>query len=944
MSSKGGHILPTGTVTLLFTDIEGSTPLWEQMPAEMQQAVAQHHAILQKVIEANHGQVFQILGDAFQAAFSLAIDGVSAAIQAQKELQSAAWGSTGPLRVRMGLHTGPLELSVIPNQAGVREYAVCHTLNRAARVMSAGYGGQILVSDVTKALVERELPEWASLRDLGEHQLKGMCKLEHLYQVVAAGLPTEFPALPTGVAQLHNLPAELTSFIGRERELAELKQLLLSPGTRLVTVTGPGGIGKTRLSLKVAEQMVDTYGDGVWFIELVSLSDPGLVSQAVAQVLRVREVPGLPLLQTLSEHLHNKQILLILDNCEHLSEAVADFAGDILRACPRVQIMSTSREILRLQGEVVYPCPPLLPADQKITSAQSSADRYVELASNAAIRLFAERAASSNPLFRLTPKNSVSIDSICRQLDGIPLAIELAAARVRLLSVEQISRRLGDAFQLLTEGSKSKVPHHQTLKALIDWSYNLLASPEKTMLLRLSVFSGGWDLEAAEAIVSGEEIEQNQVMDLMTRLIDKSLITLEASEFGDNRYRMLETIRQYASEKLIDLDWHLLLRKRHLKYYTDLTEAAAPQLWEKDQAMWIQRLTIENDNIRSALHWSLKRQDVSDEEVELGVRMATSLWYYWYLFGVVKESCDWLTIALDSYPRADQRRARLLCADGTFAWQLGDLPKASERLRESLELFHKLEDKPGLAEATHLYGHIIIEQQNFTEAERLFKESLAIYESLNNTGIRIALIGDLGVIACYQGDLDRAQKYYQQCLSLSIQNNLRDNEAQSYLRLGDIYRLEGDYDTADRHYQKSLAINRELNISREIACLLHRLGYIAVHRGDPDQAQALFLESLAIQGEVSNQQGMAECLGGLASVKVMRHEDESAAMLFGAASEILNRTGLPLGPADLAEWQRDEMVARQRCDPQRFQQAWSTGVANSVEGMVAGLLAPGTSS
>ncbi len=906
----------------------------------MKYAVEQHHAILRKNIEASGGQVFQILGDAFQAAFCLATDGLRAAIQAQRELQTVAWGATGPLRVRMGLHTGPLELNPIPNPAGIREYAVCHTLNRAARVMSAGYGGQILVSQETKTLLERELPEGVRLLDLGEHELKGMRRPEHLFQVVASGLPNDFPALPTGIAHPHNLPVELTSFVGREHEIRELMEILVQPNTRLVTICGFGGIGKTRLSLRVARAMIEAYVDGVWLVELVALSDPALVPQAVAHALRLRELPGQPVMEILLEQLSKKQLLLVLDNCEHLRQAVAGLAASLLPGCPHVQILATSREILDVEGELLYRCPSLLPPDVPVARLNSSSSAVAEITVSPAVRLFSERAAATYPGFRLNKSNAAAINNICQQLEGIPLAIELAAARVRALSVEQIASRLNDSFQLLTSGSSSKIPHHLTLKSLIDWSFNLLSQGEKSALLRLSVFAGGWDLDVAEAIVAGDNIERNQVLDLITKLLDKSLVTMEAKDESENRYQMLETIRQYAYDQLIQSGEQLTVHKRHLEYFTNMAEAAAKELWEKDQAKWFERLKNENDNFRNALHWALKRDNTSDNEIELGTRMATALWYFWYLFGVVKEATSWLAFALDKYSHANHIRARLLTAEATFAWQLGNLTKAASRLREALDLFKRLEDTPGLAEATHIYGHIISDQQNFTEASRHYKESLAIYEKLDNTGVRIALIGDLGVIACHQGDLNSARKYYEQCLALSIQNNLRDNEAQSYLRIGDLNRLEGDYETADKNYQKSLEINRELKITREIACLLHKLGFIALYRDDMNQAQSLFIESLAIQDEVSNQQGIAECLAGLASVKIKQGEDEAAATLFGAADKILKRTGLPLAPADLSEWARDEQVARSRSNSERFEQAWSMGCDKSVDDLVATILSP----
>jgi predicted ATPase/class 3 adenylate cyclase len=932
-------LLPTGTVTLLFTDIEGSMPLWEHMPDDMRVAVAQHHAILQTAVESNGGQVFQILGDAFQAAFRLAIDGLNAAIQAQRELQSTTWGKTGPLKVRMGLHTGPLDLDPHLGPAGVREYAVCHTLNRASRVMSASYGGQILVSQETQSLLVHDLPEGMSLRDMGYHQLKGMRTLEHLYQVVVVGLPQEFPALATDVEHPHNLPVEMTSFVGRESEILALKGMLSDSSTHLVTIIGAGGMGKTRLALKVAEELMDKYEDGIWLIELTALSNPALVPQVVAQTLNIRELPNRPIIGLLEEHLLKKHMLLVLDNCEHLILATMELSNRLLHTCPHLQIIATSRELLGVEGEKPFQCPSLSSQEKNLATVKTSQIPMTSMETSAAVKLFADRASVVSPSFRLNENNIPLIYEICQRVDGIPLAIELAAARVRMLSVDQIAVRLDDVFQLLVGGSRSSVPHHQTLKALIDWSYDLLTPAEKTLLVRLSVFSGGWDLQAAEAIGSGDEIDTSQVLDLMTQLKDKSLILIEAVNSGENRYRMLETLRQYASKRLLEVEEYPSVNRRHLEYYSYLAEQAAPHLWEKDQPAWIQRLTIENDNLRGALRWAFDREQALDEEVESGARMAAALWNFWYAIGTIKEGANWLAIAVRHSTKPNQTRGRLLAAVGTCDWQLGNLSGAADYLKEALDLFSVIVDPAGLAEATHMYGHIVFDRQDYAEAGRLFKQSLTMYDELGDTNIRVALISDLGLVASHQGDLHLARDYYKKSLKLSLDNGLRDNQAQSYLRLGDLARLEGDYDTASEMYQQSLNINRDLNISREIACSLYKLGHIALHRGELNQAQTFFGESLALQQEVSNQQGIAECLAGFGSLKEMGNEDEPAAFYFGAARAILNHTGLPISPADRLEWERAEKSARSRCDPRRFNQAYKQGVEAKADELVAALLA-----
>ncbi len=506
---------PYGTVTFLFADIEGSTPLWERLPDEMRTAVAQYRTILRQAIEANDGHEFQIFGDSFQAAFCLASDGLCAALAAQRALRDAHWGPTGLLKVRMGLHTGP----AVIDPSGEAPYAVSHTLNRSARVMSAGCGGQILLSQESADLVERELSPGVSLRDLGQHQLKGMNRPEQLYQVVVADLPQAFPPLTTGITRPNNLPANLTSFIGREQEIIEVCQRVRN--SRLVTLTGAGGTGKTRLALRVAEEMLEGFLDGIWFVELAPVTDPELLGQTVAYTLGLQNTTESSYQAILDSYLRSRRLLLILDNCEHLLEACARLAHHLLQYCSQLTLLATSRQTLGVSGEIAYYVPSLVALDPS--------DRFSteELAQTESVRLFTERAAAVLPGVKLSDETLVAAARICRRLDGIPLAIELAAARVKVLSVEQIAARLDDRFRLLTGGSRADLPRHQTLRASIDWSYNLLPEPQRLLLQRLSVFAGGWTLPAAEATCAGEGLEEWEILDGLTGLVEKSLVVAD---------------------------------------------------------------------------------------------------------------------------------------------------------------------------------------------------------------------------------------------------------------------------------------------------------------------------------------------------------------------------------------------------------------------------------
>src|SRR5215212_6460390 len=529
---------PTGTVTFLFTDIQGSTRLAQEHPADMPGLLARHNAILNGSIETFHGFVFRTVGDSFSAAFDTAGAALSAALEAQRRLQHESW-SPAPVRVRMGIHTGSaaaVQAKDDPQGQGAW-YEGYATLALTQRIMSVGHGGQILLSQTTHDLVKDRLPDGTELRDMGERRLKDIVHVEHIYQVVAADLLSEFPPLTTLETIQHNLPAQLTSFIGREQEIAEARAVLAS--TRILTFIGPGGTGKTRLSLQVAAEQISEFKDGVWLIELAQLADPNYVLSTVASTFHLRELQGVPLLDTVTDYLRGKELLLVLDNCEHLIETCARLSEHFLQACPKMKIIASSREALGIPGETVYRVPSLsLP--QGPEGVHDAGDLTQDLMHYEATRLFSERASKANPQFALTKDNAPYVTQVCRQLDGIPLAIELAAARVKLFTPRQIAERLHDRFKLLTGGSRTALPRQQTLRALIDWSYLTLNETEQDVLRRLAVFSGGWTFDAAES-VAGEM----QAMEGLSGLINKSLVNVEEQE-GESRYSYLETIRQYA--------------------------------------------------------------------------------------------------------------------------------------------------------------------------------------------------------------------------------------------------------------------------------------------------------------------------------------------------------------------------------------------------------------
>jgi predicted ATPase/class 3 adenylate cyclase len=579
--------LPSGTVTFLFTDIEGSTRLWEEHPELMRSALARHDEIVRFAIESHGGYVVKMTGDGFHAAFSTAHDAVDAAIDAQRSLGAESWDATGPLRVRMGVHTGEVQH---------REHDYYGTaVNRAARLMAVAHGGQVLASDATERLLGDAPGQSYELVDLGEHRLRDLAHASRVFQVVAPELDGEFPPLRSLAAFPGNLPLQLTSFVGREDEFVVLAKML--GASRLVTLTGMGGVGKTRLALQIAAEVIGQFPDGAWWCEFGPVNDPAMVWETVATSLRVQPVPGRAVDESVLGYLAAKQLLLVLDNCEHLLDVVARLVDTIEHRCPKVSVLATSREGLAVAGERLVAVPPLgVPAED----AGGDGLRQSE-----AVCLFWDRASAARSDFALTDRNVGAVGVLCRRLDGIPLAIELAAARVRSLSPEDLVSRLDQRFQLLTHGSRGALERHQTLRSTIDWSYDLLTPTERHALQRLSVFAGGCDLEAAEAVLPDDELDAADVVDVLGQLVDKSLVVVDDAD-GGLRYRLLETIRQYAGERLDASGDPGALRRRHADHYVALAEVAGVHLRGFEHVEWARVVIRDIDNFRAALDWAVE--------------------------------------------------------------------------------------------------------------------------------------------------------------------------------------------------------------------------------------------------------------------------------------------------------------------------------------------------
>ncbi|UCH59259.1 MAG: tetratricopeptide repeat protein [Anaerolineales bacterium] len=839
--------LPTGTLTFLFTDVVSSTQLWELYPEQMRVAMARHDELIEAAVARNEGIVVRPRGegDSRFAVFPLATDAVNAAVAIQRDISTATWTLMNSLRVRIAVHTGEADL----RDGDYYGSAV----NRCARLRSVAHGGQILMSVTTYNLVYSLLPEDVGVRDLGEYTLKDFSQPDHIYQVLAVGLAADFPPLRNLDSSNTNLPVMLTSFIGRESEISQVKHLLAEK--RLLTITGFGGAGKTRLALEAAREILELYVDGIWFVDLAPLSNASLVTQYVMKTIGLREEECCPPIQTLLDSFRQKVMLLILDNCEHLLQGVAELTDALLRGTQNISILATSREPLGVAGETIWSIPSLsAPQIDKVY-------QFEELLGYEAVQLFLERAVTSNINFTLTDKNAPAIAHICAQLDGIPLAIELAAARIRVLSVEEIAARLDDRLRLFV-GSRTAVHRQKTLKNLIDWSYDLLPEDERVLLRRLSVFSGGWTLQTAEEVCSGSGLKARDVLGMLANLVDKSLVIADEQAEG-RRYRLLETIRQYAYERLAEFQEIDTYTYRHADYFSHMVDEAYPGLWGSKQSFWLQKLDAEQDNLYAALDWLAS----NTENKTMFLHLAGSLWKYWEIRGFVNEGRAYLEQALASNPDAPAyERANGLRGAGMLAFQQGDFEEANTMHQESLSLFREIGFRLGVGRELDVLGEIAYYRGNHIQAIEYHTESLAIrYEIEDREGVAHSL-GQLGVIARDRGEYEKARDLLNE--SLQICRGLGDNLmlAQALNNLGVVEHLLCQYEQAGRTFTEAVELFRALDDQPGISEALQNLGNVAKDRGEFKQAILLYKDSLALREKMGEKRGIARTNASLAEV------------------------------------------------------------------------------
>jgi predicted ATPase/class 3 adenylate cyclase/DNA-binding CsgD family transcriptional regulator len=818
-------LLPTGTVTLLLADVEGSTRLWESQPKEMTAALARLNSVVSDVIAAHNGvrPVEQGEGDSFVAAFARASDALAAALEIQR-------APLAPIRLRIGVHSGEIQLRDEGNYAGP-------TINRTARLRDLGHGGQTLLSGVTEALVLDRLPEDAWLTDLGSHALRDLPRPERIAQLCHPDLVNQFPPLRVSKAAVsQHLPVHLTSFVGRAAELSQVRRVIA--GNRLVTLTGAGGVGKTRLAVRVAAGLTGEFDDGLWYVDLASITDPELVPIAVARALGLPDQQGRSTMDTLTRFVADRQMLVVLDNCEHLLDASAALVLALLGASSRFKLLATSREPINVAGEVSWRVPSLSLADE-------------------AVELFTDRARHARPDFTLTADNAAAVGEICRRLDGVPLAIELAAARVRALSLAEIIEGLHNRFQLLTGGARTAVRRQQTLRASVDWSHGLLTEPERVVFRRLAVFMGGFDLAAAHAVAAAGHIQRFQVLDLLSLLVDKSLVVAETTS-GRTRYRLLETVRHYAAEKLGESGEADAARSRHRDHYTAMAaQLDAPAGSDYEQRL--QQAEIEMDNLRAAFGWSRENSDV-----ELALALASSLQPLWQARGRLREGLTWFDVALADLDAhhlevASVVRARAL-ADrailATFAGTTGGMDQA----QQALAMAREVDDPALLARALNACGYIAT-YANAEAARRYFAEAIELARELDDRWRLSQILGSQAAGAIVVGDPIAARAAGQEGRDLAEAIGDRFTSRRCRWCLGTAQLWHGDLARAAAQFSEVTAEADAAHDGFYKTQGLANQGMVHAYGGDPVAARAAADAAVETANEVG---GTAAGLGYLA--------------------------------------------------------------------------------
>ncbi|HLI97982.1 MAG TPA: adenylate/guanylate cyclase domain-containing protein [Candidatus Baltobacteraceae bacterium] len=827
---------PSGTVTFLFSDIEGSSERWESLPDEMPVALARHDALLRSAIESHGGYVFKTVGDAFCAAFTSASDAVGAALSAQRALASGDFSAVGGIRVRMALHTGT------PHERDGDYFGAA--VNRVARLLALGYGGQVLISAACSALMSGESRSSpCDVRDLGVHRLKDLAQPEHVYQLAAADLQDDFPPLHSLDQSLSNLPEQLSSFVGREGVIGEIKDLLEKH--RLVSLVGSGGVGKTRCAIQAGSELLSDSTDGVWFIDLAPISDDSLVASAVARAVGVAASPSRPALDAVIEFLKRRHLLLIIDNCEHVIEEARRVTAAILRAAPRVRILATSRESLNISGERIF--------------------RVPSLSLQPALQLFADRALSVDSRFAPTDEDAPHEIEICRRLDGIPLAIELAAARIRILSPRQIAEKLDERFRVLTGGDRSALPRHQTMRALIDWSYDLLSEQERAIFRKLSIFAGGFVLETALSVCRDGVADEIAMLNVLSSFVDRSL--LQAERVGDTtRYRLLESVRQYARERLVENGEYDAAARAHAGALLDLA-VKLEDVWDAtpDEA-WEEFAQAEIENWRAALEWTL----VKGGDADLGRRLASETRRIWGAFAPA-EGKRWVHAAREKIDAStsEETLALLDLAEARVDEMLNQHKASGDAAQRALDRFVRIEHQRGILGAQSLAGRGLLIAGRVQDGEALLHSALSSAEALGLRKAVCTVLAHLALARFFARDVAGTRELYAKALSHAREIGA-EREAEAMLgNLAENEFLSGDAESAVHLAEEALAGSRLRNVSTRAITLVNLSAYL-VATASWDEARERGREGLKLQRELQDGVAIAAVLQHLAAVVALQ--------------------------------------------------------------------------
>jgi predicted ATPase/class 3 adenylate cyclase len=866
-----------GTITLLFTDVEGSTRLLQRFGDQSVRMLEEHKSILRATIEEFGGREVDTAGDGFFIVFDVARDGVMAAVEAQRRLFAHEWSTGEPVRVRMGLHTGE------PIITG-RQYLGLD-VHRAARICAAGHGGQILISASTCQLVMNELSAEVGLRDLGEHRLKDIQHPEKLFQVMGAGMPADFPPLRSYGPYHSNLPVQSTKLIGRESEMETLRRLLLDDGARLVTLTGPGGTGKTRLALQAAGSVLDAFNDGISLVQLAATAEAGLVASAIAQALGVHPNADQSALTAVVGHLKSRQLLLVLDNFEHVLGA-ADVVAGVLTGCPRVKVLATSRIPLNLMLEQEFPVPPLSAPDPRRERSSERLLRYP------AIELFAQRAAAVNPSFVLDYDGAAAVAEICFRLDGLPLAIELAAARVKIFTPKALLARLDHRLELLSGGTRDMPARHRTLRQAIGWSYDLLETDEQALFRRLAVFSGGCALDASEVVGEAAGPLSISLIDGVSALVDKSLLRQEAMADGEPRFLMLETIREFALERLVASGEEAITREAHADFFIALAERAEPELTGPMVMTWIEQLEREHDNTRAAFHWAERTQHAAR-----GLRLGGALWRYWVIRGHMTEGRARLRtmLAIASADAPLGLRYKVLSGAATMAHEQSDVSQSLRLLEEALQVARTLGDRHDEGRVLTNLGWVRFTAGDHDAARTLSHQGLAIHRELGDTrGIALAL-NNLGWITCNESDFEEAKRLHSE--SLTLRHRIGDARGIAFAQTNlarATFKL-GEYAAAERLLNEAIRTLRALGDQQLLSWALINLGESKLTQRLIDEAMRVLQEATELSQEIGHAYDITAARILIGEALLLDGDAERALEHHTSAQEHLEFVSLPWG-------------------------------------------------